>query len=119
MNNLKQIGLAMHNYHDVHRTLPPAYHADASDRPLLSWRVLILPYLEQDALYREFHLNEPWDSDHNKKLIERIPAVYQSPGSAAGPGRPTTSPSAARTRYSRARTVSVFRTLSMAQPTLC
>ena len=87
MNNLKQIGLAMHNYHDVHRTFPPAYQADASGRPLLSWRVLILPYLEQDALYREFHLDEPWDSDHNKKLIERIPAVYQSPGSAAGPGK--------------------------------
>ena len=55
-NNLKQIALAMHNYHDVHRTFPPAYQADASGKPLLSWRVLILPYLEQDALYREFHL---------------------------------------------------------------
>ena len=87
MNNLKQIGVAMHNYHDAHRTFPPAYQADASGRPLLSWRVLILPYLGQDALYREFHLDEPWDSDHNKKLIERIPAVYQSPGTAAGSGK--------------------------------
>ena len=49
MNNLKQIGLAMHNYHDAHRAFPPAYRAENSGRPLLSWRVLILPYLEQDA----------------------------------------------------------------------
>jgi hypothetical protein len=86
MNNLKQIGLAMHNYHDLHQTLPPAYRAENSGRPLLSWRVLILPYIDQQALYKEFHLDEPWDSQHNKKLIERIPAVYRSPGSKAAPG---------------------------------
>jgi hypothetical protein len=83
--NLKQIGLAMHSYHLTNKTLPPAYRADNSGKPLLSWRVLILPYLEQDALYREFHLDEPWDSDHNKKLIERMPAIYRSPGSKASP----------------------------------
>jgi hypothetical protein len=86
MNNLKQIALAMHNYHDLHQTLPPAYRAENSGRPLLSWRVLILPYIVQGALYREFHLDEPWDSQHNKKLIERIPAVYRSPGSKSAPG---------------------------------
>src|SRR5262249_15980790 len=47
-------------------------------RPLLSWRVLVLPYLEQDQLYREFKLDEPWDSEHNKRLIEKIPAVFRS-----------------------------------------
>jgi hypothetical protein len=86
MNNHKQIALAMHNYHDLHQTLPPAYRAENSGRPLLSWRVLILPYIVQGALYREFHLDEPWDSQHNKKLIERIPAVYRSPGSKSAPG---------------------------------
>jgi len=86
INNLKQIALAMHNYHDVHKTLPPAYRAENSGRPLLSWRVLILPYINQRALYEEFHLDEPWDSEHNKKLIERMPAVYRSPGSKAAPG---------------------------------
>jgi Protein of unknown function (DUF1559) len=79
-NNLKQIGLAMHNYHAVHKTFPPAYTVDKAGKPLLSWRVLILPYLEQDALYKEFHLDEPWDSDHNRALIDRIPSTYRCPG---------------------------------------
>jgi uncharacterized lipoprotein NlpE involved in copper resistance len=86
MNHLKQIGLAIHNYFDVNRTCPPAYRAENSGRPLLSWRVLILPYLEQEALYRQFHLDEPWDSEHNKQLIECIPTVYRSPGSKAALG---------------------------------
>ena len=47
----------------------------------MSWRVHILPYLEQQALYNEFHLDEPWDSEHNKKLIAKMPAVYAEPTS--------------------------------------
>jgi biotin carboxyl carrier protein len=85
IRHLKHVGLAMHEYHDVNKTFPPAYQADNSGKPLLSWRVLILPYLGQEALYREFHLTEPWDSEHNKKLIERMPAVYRSPGSKSAP----------------------------------
>ena len=79
MNNLKQIMLAMHNYHDKEKSFPPAFKANGDGKPLLSWRVLILPYLDQNELYKEFHLDEPWDSPHNKTLIERIPAVYQCP----------------------------------------
>lgn len=80
-NNLKQIMLAMHNFIDVDksRAFPPAYRADQSGKPLLSWRVLILPYLEQADLYKEFHLDEPWDSPHNKALISRMPEVYRCP----------------------------------------
>jgi type II secretory pathway pseudopilin PulG len=80
-NQLKQIALALHNYAQANRTFPPAYKSDKDGKPLLSWRVLILPYLEEGALYREFHLDEPWDSDHNKKLIARMPSTYKSPGS--------------------------------------
>jgi prepilin-type processing-associated H-X9-DG protein len=79
MNNLKQIGLAMHNYLDTHKTFPPAATYGAQGQPLLSWRVYMLPFVEQDALFRQFHLDEPWDSDHNKKLIAQMPAVYRSP----------------------------------------
>ena len=79
VNNLKQIGLAMHNYHAMHKSFPPAYTVDKSGKPLLSWRVLILPFLEQDALYKEFHLDEPWDSAHNRALIERMPETYRCP----------------------------------------
>jgi hypothetical protein len=83
--NLHQIASAMLNYHDVQKAFPPAYRADNNGTPLLSWRVLILPYLGQGPLYREFHLAEPWDSEHNKKLVERMPAVYRSSGSKTAP----------------------------------
>ena len=81
INNLKQIGLAMHNYHDRHKSLPSAYTVDKAGKPLLSWRVLILPYLDQEALYKEFHLDEPWDSEHNKPLSAMVVKVYRSPAS--------------------------------------
>jgi hypothetical protein len=76
MNQLKQIGLAMHNFHDVKGYLPPQALADKDGKKLLSWRVLILPYIEQSALYNEFHLDEAWDSPHNLKLAEIVPSVY-------------------------------------------
>jgi hypothetical protein len=78
-NNLKQIGLAMHGYHDVHKTFPPAAQCDQNGKPLLSWRVLILPYLDAQNLFRQFHLDEPWDSPHNKALIDKMPPTYRSP----------------------------------------
>jgi hypothetical protein len=78
MNNLKQMILAMHNYMDVHRSFPAVANFDKAGKPLLSWRVHLLPFLDQVKLYKEFHLDEPWDSEHNKKLIEKMPAVYRS-----------------------------------------
>ncbi len=90
MNNLKQIALAMFNYASTYNnSFPPAFRSNENGKPLLSWRVAILPFLEQDALYKQFHLDEPWDSEHNKKLLEQMPAVYRSPASplrAAKPG---------------------------------
>jgi hypothetical protein len=88
-NNLKQIGLAMHNYHDSYGSFPPAYTASKAGKPLLSWRVHILPFIEQNNLYNQFHLDEPWDSEHNKKLIPLMPKVYRSPASNAAPGMTT------------------------------
>ena len=80
VNNEKQIGLAIHNYIAQYGSFPPAFTHDKAGKPLLSWRVLILPYIEQDALYKEFHLDEAWDSDHNKPLIARMPPPYRCPG---------------------------------------
>ena len=88
-NNLKQIGLAMHNFHDVYKTLPAAYSVDAEGKPLLSWRVHILPFIEENELYKQFHLDEPWDSEHNRKLIAKMPTVYRSPASRTAPGKTT------------------------------
>lgn len=82
-NNLKQIGLAFHNYHDSFQTFPkaggPAKESD-TQKDGLSWRVQLLPYLDQQDLYEQFHLDEPWDSEHNKTLIEKMPAIFQVPG---------------------------------------
>jgi hypothetical protein len=78
-NNLKQIGLAMHTYHDSYNTFPPQAIRSKDGKALLSWRVAILPFVGQQALYQEFRLDEPWDSEHNKKLIARMPAAYSLP----------------------------------------
>jgi len=86
-NNLKQIALAMHNSHTRHNTFPPAYSKSPDGKPLLSWRVQILPFLEQKALYDEFHKDEPWDSEHNKTLISRMPAVYTCPSGSRTPAK--------------------------------
>jgi len=80
-NNLKQIGLALHNYHDVHGTFPPAAICDKKGKKLLSWRVAILPYIEQDNLYKQFKLDEPWDSEHNAPLSGVAIKTYIDPRS--------------------------------------
>ncbi len=86
MNHLKQIALAMHNFHDTFKAFPAGYSAGADGEPLLSWRVHILPFIEQQDLYNQFHLDEPWDSLHNKTLIKKMPDTYRSPGSKSPPG---------------------------------
>jgi Leucine-rich repeat (LRR) protein len=78
-NNLHQIGLALHQYQDAYEQLPTVANFDKNDKPLLSWRVFLLPFLHQNDLYRQFHINEPWNSAHNKKLIPRMPDVYRCP----------------------------------------
>lgn len=86
-NNLKQIGLGVLNFADVYTQYPAVGSADDAGRPLLSWRVHILPFVDQNDLYEQFRLNEPWDSEHNRKLIPRMPKVFQSPGSNAAAGK--------------------------------
>ena len=69
----------MHVHHDAKQSFPPAYTADKDGKPLLSWRVLILPYVEQNELYKQFHLDEPWDSEHNKPLIAQDARCLHKP----------------------------------------
>ena len=83
-NNLKQIGLALHNYHDAMGALPPAVVRDKNGKALYSWRVLILPYLEQDVIYKNWKKDEPWDSPHNKPLSDVVLKVYTLPGNPDG-----------------------------------
>jgi prepilin-type processing-associated H-X9-DG protein len=79
VNNLKQLGIAMYNYVEANGSLPPAAITDRNGKPLLSWRVAILPYIEESSLYSKFHLDEPWDSPHNLVLLEPMPSVYGCP----------------------------------------
>jgi hypothetical protein len=81
MNNMKQLNLGLLNHESAKGSFPAYANFDANGKPLLSWRVRILPYMEQQALYKEFHLDEPWDSEHNKKLIARMPPVFLDPSS--------------------------------------
>ncbi len=81
-NNLKQLGLAMHGYNDTTGALPVAAVVGKKGKPLLSWRVLVLPYVEQAALLNKFKMDEAWDSEHNLKVLKDnpMPAVFALPG---------------------------------------
>lgn len=77
LDQLKQIGLALHNFHARNKHFPEPAIRDKDGKPLLSWRVAILPMLEQQSLYDQFHLDEPWDSEHNKPLLAKMPEVFR------------------------------------------
>ena len=84
--NLTQIGTAIKQYEQADGRVPQQLvrGQGKQSRPLLSWRVHILPYLGQDALYKQFKLDEPWDSANNIRLLNQMPAVYASPGPEEG-----------------------------------
>ncbi len=89
-DSFKQIMLAMHNHHDTYKTFPPRDEVrDAEGKSGLSWRVHLLPFLNERQLYAEFALDQPWDSPHNKPLIEKMPKVYASPWLDITPGHTT------------------------------
>ncbi len=79
MNNLKQIGLALRNYHEAFGCFPPSYLADENGQPMHSWRVLILPWLDQKAIYDQYRFDEPWDGPNNRKLHDLIVSTYACP----------------------------------------
>jgi prepilin-type processing-associated H-X9-DG protein len=80
-NNLKQIAIALHNYHDTYKTFPAAYVPDENGRPMHSWRVAILPFLEQQHIFNQYDFNEPWDGPNNSQLASMYPQleVYRCP----------------------------------------
>jgi hypothetical protein len=83
-NNCKQIALAMHNYADSHGgAFPPAVLYGSDGKTPYSWRVALLPYIEQEALYKQYRFDEPWDSDANRKVLAQMPATYRDPSAHA------------------------------------
>lgn len=79
---LNQLLLALHNYHDLHGQFPPAYLADENGKPMHSWRVLVLPFVEAHELYDAYDFSEPWDGPNNSQLAYRMPRTF---GSASEP----------------------------------
>jgi hypothetical protein len=91
-NHVSEIGLAFHTAASTNQQLLlPLAIVDADGRPLLSWRVALLPYIGQESLYREFHLDEPWDSPHNILLLPQMPEIYVCPSSPVPPSEGITS----------------------------
>jgi hypothetical protein len=90
-NNLKQIAIGLLNYADVYREFPPQYFADQNGKPMHSWRVLILPYIEQQALYARYDFNEPWDGPNNSQLAAQMPSIFRCPSDPVAATGSTTS----------------------------
>ena len=88
-NNLKQIGIALHNYHEDHGAFPPAYTMDANGQPLHSWRTLILPYLDQKGLYEIIDLSKPWNDPANAEAFATHMTVYVCPSTDVPEGHTT------------------------------
>ncbi len=88
-NNLRQIGLALHNYHDVHGAFPPAYTVDSDGKPLHSWRTLILPYLDEEQLYDSIDLSVPWNDPVNAAAFETSVPVFRCPSTSTAPNQTT------------------------------
>jgi len=78
-NNLRQIRLALDLYHDEYNSLPPAYTTDANGQKLHSWRTLVLPFMEHEALYKQIDLSKPWNDPVNSALSSKMPEVYRCP----------------------------------------
>jgi len=74
--SMKQLYTALHCYHDEYQSFPPAFTVDAEGKPLHSWRVLVLPYLEAENLYRQIRMDEPWDSEYNRQFHDQMPNVF-------------------------------------------
>jgi hypothetical protein len=79
LNDLKQLVIALLDYVSS-RSRFPIDIAAPDGSPLLSWRVAILPYIEQQALYNQFRRNEPWDSPHNLALLDKMPDMFRGIG---------------------------------------
>jgi hypothetical protein len=79
LNRLHQVAVALHNYRQAHGCFPPAYIADKDGKPTQSWRVLILPYMDNDALYKACDVTQPWDAPKNKKLLAKYMPDFVCP----------------------------------------
>ncbi|MDA1052074.1 MAG: DUF1559 domain-containing protein [Planctomycetota bacterium] len=83
-NNLKQVAIAMHNYHDTYKAFPPAYTVDADGNKLHSWRTLLLPFIDNSPRYDQIDLDKPWDAPENQHIADTLVPAYTCPSSPDG-----------------------------------
>jgi prepilin-type processing-associated H-X9-DG protein len=83
--HLKQLGIALLNYESTYKCFPPAYISDAEGKPMHSWRVLLLPYLEGQKLYKKYDFDEPWNGPHNRQLAGEMDSIYRCPEATGDP----------------------------------
>lgn len=81
--------MAVANYHETYKCYPPPFIADADGKPMHSWRILVLPFLERNDLYQQYRFDEPWDGPNNRKLADQMPSNYALHG-CEQPGNVTT-----------------------------
>ncbi len=81
--------MAVANYHETYKCYPPPFIADADGKPLHSWRILVLPFLERNDLYKQYRFDEPWDGPSNRKIADQMPSIYALHG-IEKPGNITT-----------------------------
>src|SRR5262245_387535 len=86
LGRIRTVANAFWKHYEDYKLFPAAALADKKGQPLLSWRVLLLPYIGEEKLFREFRLEEPWDSEHNKTLLPKMPRVYAPVRGEAKPG---------------------------------
>ena len=84
-NNMRQILLAIHSYESAFSKLPPAYAVDKDGKPMHSWRILILPFIEHSNLYDQYNFDEPWDGPNNSQLSNQMPWCYRCPSAPDSP----------------------------------
>ena len=84
-NHLKQLALGFHNFHDTYNALPPAAVIGPDGKPWHSWRVLLLPFLEEMELYKKYDFSQPWDSPKNLAVAEKMPAIFRDPAREGPP----------------------------------
>jgi hypothetical protein len=125
-DHLKQMGQAFQMYHDAHGHFPPAAVVGKDGRPLLSWRVALLPHLGYRGLYERFHLDEPWDGPHNRTLLREMPPIFACPGQPRRGGMtvyrvvvgPETSLNSVGTMFEEARGIEIREVLDGTSNTL-
>jgi prepilin-type processing-associated H-X9-DG protein len=89
INNMKQLGLSLHNFHDANKHFPAIVDPDNPQQPPCSWRVQVLPYVEENARFQQYDPSQPWNGPNNRMLEDPMPTTYRCPSNPDAAGLDT------------------------------